>query len=100
VVRECREELGYKVKVIAELGEVDDYYNLIHRNNHNISFFVSGKAISSERNLFRRVTNSSRKRYGCQLMIFSPSTKRPRRRVFPSSLNGEKRRFGGLLTNL
>jgi 8-oxo-dGTP diphosphatase len=38
VVRECREELGYKVKVLAELGEVDDFYNLIHRNNHNHFF--------------------------------------------------------------
>ena len=35
VVRECREELGYHVKVLAPLGEVDDFYNLIKRQNHN-----------------------------------------------------------------
>ncbi|MCI2111666.1 MAG: NUDIX domain-containing protein [Bacilli bacterium] len=35
VVRECREEIGYRVRVIASLGEVDDAYNLIGRTNHN-----------------------------------------------------------------
>ena len=38
VVRECREELGYSVKVLDELGFVDDYYNLIGRENHNHYF--------------------------------------------------------------
>jgi 8-oxo-dGTP pyrophosphatase MutT (NUDIX family) len=38
VVRECREELGYQVKIIAPLGEVDDFYNLIKRENHNRFF--------------------------------------------------------------
>jgi 8-oxo-dGTP pyrophosphatase MutT (NUDIX family) len=35
VVRECREELGYSVRVLEELGFVDDFYNLIGRENHN-----------------------------------------------------------------
>jgi 8-oxo-dGTP diphosphatase len=34
-IRECREELGYQVKILAELGRIDDYYNLIQRENHN-----------------------------------------------------------------
>ncbi len=33
--RECREELGYEIDVIAEIGEVDDYYNLLFRKNLN-----------------------------------------------------------------
>ena len=39
-IRECAEELGYHVQVIQELGEVDDYYNLIHRENIN-RFFLA-----------------------------------------------------------
>src|SRR5574344_35167 len=39
VVRECREELGYSVKVLDDLGFVDDFYNLIGRENHN-HFFI------------------------------------------------------------
>jgi 8-oxo-dGTP pyrophosphatase MutT (NUDIX family) len=34
-VRECYEETGYPVKIVAELGEVVDYYNLLQRENHN-----------------------------------------------------------------
>ncbi len=33
--RECLEELGYEVEIIAEIGEVDDYYNLLERKNLN-----------------------------------------------------------------
>ena len=33
--RECREELGYEIEIIAEIGEVDDYYNLLFRKNLN-----------------------------------------------------------------
>lgn len=40
-VREIIEEVGWKVKIIAELGEVDDFYNLIHRENHNFYFLGS-----------------------------------------------------------
>lgn len=38
VVRECQEELGYRVRVLDEMGFVDDYYNLIGRENHNHYF--------------------------------------------------------------
>ena len=33
--RELLEELGVTVEVLAEIGLVTDYYNLIHRRNHN-----------------------------------------------------------------
>lgn len=35
LLREMREETGYEVEIIKELGMVNDYYNLIHRNNRN-----------------------------------------------------------------
>jgi 8-oxo-dGTP pyrophosphatase MutT (NUDIX family) len=38
VVRECQEELGYHVRVLEEIGFVDDFYNLIGRENHNHYF--------------------------------------------------------------
>ena len=38
--REIEEEVGYKCKVISFLGEVDDYYNLIQRHNHNYYYLV------------------------------------------------------------
>jgi len=44
VVREIREEVGYEAMVTHELGEVSDYYNLIHRHNRN--FFFLAKANS------------------------------------------------------
>ena len=36
--RELLEETGYEVEIIKELGMVNDYYNLIHRNNRNYFF--------------------------------------------------------------
>jgi len=33
--REIAEEVGYECEVISFIGEVDDYYNLIYRKNHN-----------------------------------------------------------------
>jgi 8-oxo-dGTP diphosphatase len=33
VKRECYEEIGYQIQVVAEIGEVIDYYNLIGRKN-------------------------------------------------------------------
>ena len=33
--RELREELGAEVEVVAKIGVVSDYYNLIHRHNLN-----------------------------------------------------------------
>ena len=38
VVRECREELGYEVRILTEIGYVDDFYNLIGRENHQHYF--------------------------------------------------------------
>jgi len=38
VERECKEELGYDVRVLEDIGFVDDYYNLIGRENHNHYF--------------------------------------------------------------
>ena len=38
VIRECEEETGYRVEVLAYLGEVKDYYNLIKRKNINRFF--------------------------------------------------------------
>ena len=40
LIREIEEECGYLVQIIDELGEVDDYYNLIHRENHNYYFIA------------------------------------------------------------
>ncbi len=38
VIRECREEIGYVVKVIKPLGEIDDFYNLLKRENRNFYY--------------------------------------------------------------
>lgn len=38
VLRELREELGVEAEVLCALGEVSDYYNLIHRHNLNRYF--------------------------------------------------------------
>ena len=43
LVRECKEELGYEVEILAYLGEVDDFYNLIGRENHNRYFLAKRK---------------------------------------------------------
>ena len=40
VLREIEEETGYKGKILTFLAKVDDYYNLIHRNNHNYYYLV------------------------------------------------------------
>ena len=42
--RELREELGAEVEIVAEIGTVSDYYNLIHR--HNINHFYLCRAVS------------------------------------------------------
>ncbi len=39
-LREIEEEVGYRVNVEAEIGEVSDYYNLIHRHNRNYYFLA------------------------------------------------------------
>lgn len=38
--REIEEEVGYHIEVLAEIGEVKDYYNLIQRRNHNYYFLA------------------------------------------------------------
>src|SRR5574344_3117615 len=38
--RELKEELGFEVQIIAYLGFVSDYYNLINRNNLNHYYLV------------------------------------------------------------
>lgn len=38
--REISEEVGYECEVIKFLGQVDDYYNLIKRKNHNYYYLV------------------------------------------------------------
>ena len=35
LAREIKEETGYLIDIIAPIGIVDDYYNLIHRHNKN-----------------------------------------------------------------
>ncbi|MCQ2742770.1 MAG: NUDIX hydrolase [Bacilli bacterium] len=43
VIRECEEELGYIVEVLEKIGRVDDFYNLIGRENHNFFFLCKIK---------------------------------------------------------
>ena len=42
--RELKEELGAEVEILAEIGVVSDYYNLIHR--HNINHFYLCRAVA------------------------------------------------------
>lgn len=41
--RECEEELGYEIEIIAPLAVVDDYYNVIKRHNINHYFLARRK---------------------------------------------------------
>ncbi len=41
--RECLEELGYEIEILCEIGEVDDYYNLLERKNLNHYFLCKIK---------------------------------------------------------
>ena len=41
--RECQEELGYDIEIISEIGEIDDFYNLIKRQNLN-HYFLARRA--------------------------------------------------------
>ena len=43
VLREAMEEVGVKAEVISEIGIVDDYYNLIKRNNLNYYYLLKVK---------------------------------------------------------
>ena len=40
VIREIEEETGFKAKIIKFIARVDDFYNLIHRNNHNYYYLT------------------------------------------------------------
>lgn len=40
--RECLEETGYEIEIVQKIGEVIDYYNLIHQKNINHYFYVKG----------------------------------------------------------
>lgn len=40
IKRECIEETGYNIDIISPIGEVIDYYNLIHRKNLNHYFLA------------------------------------------------------------
>ena len=42
--RELKEELGAEVEVVAKIGVVSDYYNLIHR--HNVNHYYLCRALS------------------------------------------------------
>ena len=41
--REMEEETGFSVEIIAEIGQVNDFYNKIHRENHQ--YYYLGKTI-------------------------------------------------------
>lgn len=40
LIRELEEEVGYTSSIIAEIGEVSDYYNLIGRHNRNYYYLA------------------------------------------------------------
>lgn len=40
VLREVEEETGFEGEIVSELGIVTDFYNLIHRENHNHYYLV------------------------------------------------------------
>ena len=45
--RELREELGAEVEILAKIGVVSDYYNLIHRHNVNHYFLCRVRAFGN-----------------------------------------------------
>ncbi len=47
ITRELYEELGAEVEVLCEIGEVSDYYNLIHRHNINHYFLCKVKSFGN-----------------------------------------------------
>lgn len=59
--RECSEEIGYEASILCPLCEVDDYYNLIGRENHNYYFLARrsryvGKHFASQGDSFIQET--------------------------------------------
>ena len=61
VLREVQEETGFKGKIIKFLAKVDDFYNLIHRNNHNYYYLIKAEEFVGthmeeyEKNVFDKV---------------------------------------------
>lgn len=43
VLREIQEETGFKGKIVKFLAKVDDFYNLIERNNHNYYYLIKAE---------------------------------------------------------
>ena len=50
LMRELDEELGAKVEVLCKIGIIDDYYNLIHRQNIN-NYYLCRATSFGEKNL-------------------------------------------------
>ena len=48
ICRELREELGAEVEVLARIGVVSDYYNLIHRHNLNHYYLCRVRAFGDK----------------------------------------------------
>lgn len=48
--RETSEEVGFASEIICFLGEVDDFYNLIQRENHNY-FYLARRTTKTEQHL-------------------------------------------------
>ncbi len=46
--RELREELGAEVDILAKIGVVSDYYNLIHRHNINHYFLCAVRSLGEK----------------------------------------------------
>ena len=46
--RELREELGVEVEILAKIGLVSDYYNLIHRHNLNHYYLCRVRAFGDK----------------------------------------------------
>lgn len=47
--REIKEETGYDIEILAPIGIVDDYYNLIHRHNKNYYYLCKTKLFLGKR---------------------------------------------------
>ena len=64
--RELLEELGAKVEILAKIGEVSDYYNLIHR--HNINHYFLCRVLSFGD---RHLTEDERERFHLSTLRFT-----------------------------
>jgi len=60
-LREIEEEIGFSGEIVAEIGQVIDVYNLIHRENHNHYFlikaheFVGTRMEEKEKHLIEKI---------------------------------------------